>query len=159
MKRPLLALILTGVVAIFTGCASSGTTASPDAGVAVDPARVSPEFAGSWALEAMELTEQDWSVPAGARVTLRLDGSGALSGRSGVNRYFGFAQITGNGAFRLTQPLGSTRMAGPPELMQLEQRFLNALTSADKAGLESGRLVLSGPAGVLRFGRAQTDAE
>ncbi|MEM8680458.1 MAG: META domain-containing protein [Planctomycetota bacterium] len=58
--------------------------------------------------------------------TLDFSDEGQVSGSSGVNRYTGQAKIEGT-QIRFG-PLASSRMAGPPELMREEQRFLEALS-------------------------------
>jgi len=81
------------------------------------------------------LVERDWAliqmngelVPGGDRdeaptLVLSGQGTGRISGFSGVNRYFGSYEL---GAGSLTLAIaGMTRMAGPPEAMALEQAFI-----------------------------------
>jgi len=72
--------------------------------------------------ERVTLPDQPW-------LTLQL-GDRQVSGFSGVNQYFGSWGVGELGTIVWGGPFGSTRMAGPPELMELERRFLNALMRA-----------------------------
>lgn len=78
--------------------------------------------------------------------TLRIDKADdrvTASGHAGVNRFRGTATIGEDGKLRFG-PLMTTRMAGPPEAMDLEQRFLEALGKTESHAIADGRLVLSG---------------
>jgi len=86
-----------------------------------------------------------------SRITLGLKEPNQLFGESGVNRYFGSYKEVGKTGFRASQ-LAGTRMAGPPELMDQETRYLELLERADAVRLdkEEGRQVLE----LLEEGRA-----
>lgn len=82
------------------------------------------------------------SLPAGARPpTLAFDvDSGQAAGFAGVNRFSGTYDL---GADHLSfGALAATRMAGPPELMTLEQAYLEALSRVDGWRMRDGRLQL-----------------
>jgi heat shock protein HslJ len=69
-------------------------------------------------------------VPAdGSAPTMSVDADGRISGFAGVNRYF--ANRSANPGV-LFGAVGMTRMAGPPEAMQLEGRFVAALAKVDR---------------------------
>ncbi len=65
----------------------------------------------------------------------------SFNGQSAVNQFFGNYQITTydnttqTGTIK-TSTLGSTKMAGPPELMQCETRLFDFLTNALDFGFE-----------------------
>ncbi len=56
--------------------------------------------------------------------TIRFDTDGRFAGSTGVNRMFGSYEVT-DGVLR-TSAAGTTMMAGPPEDMEVERRFLDA---------------------------------
>jgi len=104
-----------------------------------------------------ELYDRDWLVtsvdatPVDSRPpSLRFAADGSLSGFTGVNRMFGRFEIIDG---RLSVGgAGVTRMAGPPEAMQLESTLLDVINaggaiawSAGSMQIESGerRVVLS----------------
>jgi heat shock protein HslJ len=83
---------------------------------------------------------------------LTFDANGRVHGYAGVNRYFGECAHRGD-AVKFDK-LGSTRMAGPPERMALEDSFLKALGRVDACAGDAHALRLSaGGAVILEFTR------
>jgi heat shock protein HslJ len=81
------------------------------------------------ALTQLTVKGQDMALPD-QRPTLRFLEAGRIAGKGPVNRFMGGYELSGDG--RVTWPaagLAGTRMAGPPEAMELEQTFFNALTA------------------------------
>ena len=98
---------------------------------------------GDWTL--VDITGA--TLPEGIRTpTLSVMADGTVGGNSGVNRFTG--RLTG-GDDVLFGPLASTRMAGPPPAMELENRFLQAMTAATAFEIEGNQLTLRGPEGPL----------
>ena len=89
---------------------------------------------GTWALAELDGVEVDPEAPC----EVRFD-SGRVSGRVGVNRFQGSYTVTGD--MLEFSPAATTRMAGPPHLMDLESRFHQALQGEHRLGIET-RLVL-----------------
>jgi heat shock protein HslJ len=89
---------------------------------------------GDWLLAEIDGEQVDPEAPR----QVRFDG-GRVSGRVGVNRF--------NGSFTLAEdsiefgPAAATRMAGPPELMDLESQFYQALEGRHTLRIET-RLVI-----------------
>ena len=79
--------------------------------------------------------------------TLSFEEAGRVGGNAGVNRFGGEASIEGR-SLRLG-PLMTTRMAGPPDRMELERRYLEALADTNRWSIVDGRLELFGPDGLL----------
>ncbi len=86
------------------------------------------------------LIERDWIVVAVGDTTLtapnpslRFLGDGSLSGSTGVNRMFAQYEIR-DGVLEVGAA-GCTLMAGPPEAMEVEGRFLSALQAGGAIGL------------------------
>ncbi len=70
---------------------------------------------------------------------------GKVAGTGGCNRFFGGYEQKGD---KLTfSPLGSTRMACPPDVMKKEQAFFEMLKAVRSAGVEGAKLVLRDGAG------------
>lgn len=80
-------------------------------------------------------------VPATSKVTLTLQGKDQLIARSGVNSVRG-TFVYAAPAIQL-DPGPMTLMAGSPEAMELERRYLQILFQANRATLEEGQLILS----------------
>jgi heat shock protein HslJ len=91
-----------------------------------------------WVLRKLSSTE---AAPAEPEITLVVDGD-RVSGASGCNRYHGTIGQGETGTSLTVGPLAATRMACPPEVMDLEQRFTAALQGAQSWGFRLGDLVL-----------------
>jgi lactoylglutathione lyase len=95
------------------------------------------------------IEDVDWEA---GTARLRLEG-GRASGTGGVNRFTASYERTGESlAFG---PTATTMMAGPPDRMEDERRFLSDLARVAHGSIEHGQLVLSDSAGteVLRLDR------
>jgi heat shock protein HslJ len=78
-------------------------------------------------LVRMVVNSSDLALDPNSPITLLLAADGHASGSAAINRYHGGYTLSDDGNFALTGPLATTRMAGPPELMALEDSFLKAL--------------------------------
>ena len=94
-----------------------------------------------------DLEGQEWllvgtAVPEGLEITLAVT-QGRVAGQSACNRYFG-SFTTGDtpGEITLGQ-IGSTRMACPPPVMELEDRYLKSLASITGYGFLNGKLAMT----------------
>lgn len=113
---------------LAAGCASnspSGTDAfAPATGASVAALRDADLRLARWVEDGKRVRP-----PTQTPVTLRLGETGRLSGQGPVNRYFGTFGFLGDGSVSWPNAaIGSTRMAGPPEAMDLEVRFFQTLT-------------------------------
>ena len=91
-----------------------------------------------WQLEKMT---RDEAVPDGLVVTLVFIND-RISGRAGCNTYFGSLTAGDRPAEITPGKIGSTRMACPPAAMELENRYLQALSGVTGFGFLNGRLAL-----------------
>jgi len=92
-----------------------------------------------WVLVAFGHAEP---APAEPRVTLHVDAEkGKISGSSGCNRYQGTITSSTPGELEIG-PLAGTRRMCPPDAMELEQRFLQALSGATSYRFSFGRLAI-----------------
>jgi len=139
MARAALLAAIVCVVAGMAGCASAGAA----------PREVNPSAVGGIAWMLVELGGEpvDGSMVDRAPFVQFEDGGRRLSGSGGVNRIGGPAQVGPTGVVELG-PMVATRMAGSPESMDLERRFLRALE-------RTRRLVLTGDALELFGGEGQ----
>lgn len=85
--------------------------------------------------------------PADCTPTFRLGADGKAGGFAGVNRWSG--TCTATGASLAFGPLVATRMAGPPERMELEQQYLRAMATVTQWAIADGTLRLSDGATVV----------
>jgi heat shock protein HslJ len=108
-------------------------------------------FTGCGGDPAALLTGRTWQIdaidgaapPKDAPATLTFHTDGRASGTGGCNRWFAAYSLTGEGM--TFQQAGATMMACPPDVMQAERRFHDAL--ARVAGFDidrTGALILHG---------------
>jgi heat shock protein HslJ len=137
MKR---SLALATILALaLTACADPGEEGSSD------------PTANAWVLEAGTLDGADIPVIADRPITLVFDTeAGTVSGTSACNQYF--AAYTLSGSELTFDDAGSTMMAcEPPEVMDAEAAYLQALTQVELFTIEDGQLNLTGEAVDLLF--------
>jgi heat shock protein HslJ len=79
-------------------------------------------------------------MPEGPRPTLVVSLPDRANGSAGVNRYFGTVDFERD-SMRFSR-LGATRMAGPPERMELERAFLDALERCRSFRIKGNELTL-----------------
>ena len=97
-----------------------------------------------WVVEDLN----DAGIPDMANATLNFTAEGGVSGHTGCNRYSG-SWTEADGEITLS-PLATTRMACAPALMDMERKFLNALTSPLSMTLdETGLLTVTGSGGII----------
>ncbi len=112
----------------------------------------SSDLEGDWILKQVFLSDAydspcGWEAGEVKPITLNIkkesDGY-TLSGKSTVNSYFGSLKFK-DGSTTLVEisALGSTKMAGPPELMACETRYFDFLSSAAELAInEEGKLLI-----------------
>lgn len=81
---------------------------------------------GEWVVTSISVGGELVPPLEGSQLTLDVKGD-RVSGTAGVNRFMGQMSSDGFG------PLATTMMAGPPERMEQEQRYLGFLDSAESA--------------------------
>jgi heat shock protein HslJ len=108
---------------------------------------------GEWVLSKVFLSDA-YDSPCGSEVkenvsiTLNIqkeDNHYALSGRSAVNNYFGSLKTDKDDPSKIEiGSIGSTKMAGPPELMACETRHFDFLSNAKELTINSENQLLIG---------------
>lgn len=113
-------------------------------------AQAAQSLAGDWNLSSIEGTEISKLIPdallRGGKVpSLSFAPDGGVSGFTGVNRLNSKLDLQSltTGDFKLS-PAALTRMAGPPELMNIESRFTSLLAKVDGFNLKGEVLSLVG---------------
>ena len=74
-------------------------------------------------------------------LTVGFDEAGRIFGYSGLNRFFGKAEIK-DGGLKI-DPLASTRMGGAREALIREDQYLSLLKSMTKITMENNQLILT----------------
>lgn len=124
-----------------------GLLAACDGGITMS------DVSGKWQLTSLHGQPAPTAMREGG-VTLEIQPDGKFAGQAPVNRYFGQLKIEGEAI--IAAPVGSTMMAGPPELMQAEQDFFKTLNAVKAMSVKDGTLEIQGADGRrLVFKRAQ----
>lgn len=97
---------------------------------------IGSELKGVWVVEY--IAERPVVDRSPARIHFGDDNS--LNGNASCNRFFGKYRY--NDKDLIIEPLGSTKMACVPALMEQEQRFLETLPRATRVTIEQGLLIL-----------------
>ncbi len=130
--------------------AASFFFAQPAAGSDDLPEKFSRLQNAEMRLVRLRLDGKDISIPADVKITLVFRNGGRVSGRSAVNSYGGVFTMTPDGDLTIKMTI-STQMAGPPELMELERQYLDALSRVRKVLVKSGRVFLENDSTTLEF--------
>ncbi len=106
---------------------------------------------GGWTLVTL-VEGGDMVVPMPDDATIDLDVNGSeLGGTAACNSFGGTILVLDDGSVTVSE-LFSTEMAcDPPELMELEARYLAALGAATSWALQDGQLTLTGPSAKLVY--------
>lgn len=150
------AFALVAASAVMTGCSSSRLAKTEDAASAGKPASStapSPATATPAATKFQTATRENVQLLQGAElrlirlidsgrlvklgdgqpVSLRLAPDGKVNGRAPVNRFFGRFEFGFDGTIKWPlAALGTTRMAGSPADMKLENQFFQTLTATTR---------------------------
>lgn len=121
-------------------------------------------FAAGCISPASENVKRNWvligsgpdNIPMTGIITIEITDS-IISGNGGVNTYFGSITVGPDGKLIISD-LGSTKMAGPANLMTQEQEYYNALKNVTAYKIYDGNLVMTGNDGkiLLTFADAET---
>lgn len=117
---------------ILSGCDRGATTSETPSPPAAKGAAI-PDLAGTvWLLQ--ELGGRN--VLDDPKSTLGFRTEGRIAGLGGCNAFSGTATITGDRI--AVGPLAGTKMACPPDVMDQEARFLDALGKAERLEVNGG---------------------
>jgi heat shock protein HslJ len=137
LRRPSVAILAAGLVSGAALLAGSGGCASSrgDGASASHAVSSMSSLVGWWQpIAVLGKPVADLAFVDGRRPFMEVREDGGLGGFTGVNRFAGQldASALAQGRFA-TGPIAMTKMAGPPELMQFEARFSEALSAANRA--------------------------
>lgn len=142
------ALISLGVLALvlLAGCSMMG--AGKDSGPAVITSQNVDRVQGrQWELKKLTMDGRDVVMDLDANMTLIFGPDGKASGFGSVNQFSTTYSFSQDGKLTWTR-IVITRRAGPPELMQKERIYLEALTKTSRAIVKGIALQLQSDDGV-----------
>ena len=94
----------------------------------------------SWKLLNMDGKDVSKLISKNENNTTLSFNENGINGNSGINNYFGDYEIVNNNI--KIGPLGSTRMAGPENLMKVEREFLELLGNSKKVKLSDQKTLI-----------------
>jgi heat shock protein HslJ len=101
------------------------------------------EIAGiEWHLRILKIDNDSIPLIENTKNTFSCDENGKVAGVASINRYFGNFSLKEDGEIIWSEAFGMTRMAGPPELMEQEAKFMQALPQTSRIYLKKEKLLL-----------------
>lgn len=124
--------------------------------VASGTVAASPRAGVEWQLQSWRIEGTERQLVPGSQIAVSFDPSGKVAGNGSVNRFSGDFRFDQNG--RIVWPSSGfavSKMAGPPELMNQERSFLQALRRMSDFRADGSQLILESASGktVLTFAR------
>jgi len=138
-------LALAFIVAVDAGCGQSPGEPS-ETPVATSAQSAETNLIGSlsaheWLLQEFGLIGDEDPVLPDTTVTLRFEPNGGLHGSGGCNGFFAKYELGPDGTPSL-RPFASTKMACPPEVMDQDQSFLEAMSRLSGIAVAEDQLTL-----------------
>ena len=144
MKLYLAVMISIGI-SVLIGCAGTqaGETDMKTDTVLITPERLKNIAGIEWHLKRMTVNEESISLIKDSKIIFSCDENAKVAGFASINRYFGNFNLKDDGDIIWSKAFGMTRMAGPPDLMDQEAKFMQALVLTSRLYLREGILVLT----------------
>ncbi len=118
-------------IAVLAGCAGPGKDSGP---AMITSANLDRLVNREWLLKNITVDSQRVIMHVDVTQTLVFGADGRVIGYGGVNRLAGTYKVSPEGALSFPGPgLITTRMAGPPEVMEKERAYLKGLAQCTRA--------------------------
>lgn len=152
----LMMVICSSVIIACAGSQSGGTGTKTD-DMQITSGRMQDIAGIEWHLLSMKTNGQTVSLIKDTKNTFSCDENGKVAGMATINRYFGSFRFRKDGEIIWDKAFGMTRMAGPPELMDQEAEFMQALPLTSRIYMTKGKLVLisNDKTTLLEFGKVK----
>lgn len=126
-----LSLFICLAIAALGGCTGSGKDSGP---AMITLANLDRLVGREWLLKNVTVDSQRVIMHVDATQTLAFGADGRVTGYGGVNRFGGTYKFSPQGVLSFPGPgLITTRMAGPPEIMDKERAYLKGLAQSTRA--------------------------
>ena len=121
------------LMAVLLGCSpcSNKEIASQEDQTLITSDNFSRIAGMQWILQKMIVDGSEYPL-TGEMPFVKFETDGKVNGFASINRFFGAIEINPQGQVKWSEALGSTRMAGPEELMKQEDAFLKALPRTEQ---------------------------
>jgi heat shock protein HslJ len=145
-------ILLVAVIAMAVTAAACGSDSRSNESKALIPRDPGNLSGTEWRLVS---TDDTTNVPASTVVTIHFE-QDVASGIAPCNRYH--VPFTVDGTDATVGHVASTLMACAQNVMDIEQRYFNALEKVDTAEIQQARLVLTGPHSIRLVYAREKDA-
>ena len=137
-----IAAMISGLLMQACAGAQSNSSATMPAGTLVTPGLYKKITGIEWQLTKMTLDNKSIDLVANSKTTFTCANDGRVSGLATLNRYSGNLKLLPDGEVIWNKAFIMTRMAGPPELMQQDANFTQALMQTSRMFLDDSKLAL-----------------
>ncbi len=143
MKKYAILMMVIGVSTLL-GCAGtqSESTDTKTSAMQITPRHLKDIAGIEWQLKIMKIDNESIALIEDTKNTFSCDENGKVAGMASLNRYFGAFSLKEDGEIIWNNAFGMTRMAGPPELMEQEAKFMLALPQTSRIYLKQDKLQL-----------------
>jgi heat shock protein HslJ len=144
MKHYTTVMAILGIVSLIA-CAGThpGETKTKTDAVQITPEQLRNIVGIEWHLKSMKINNESIPLIKDTKNTFSCDENGKVDGIASINRYFGNFSLKEDGEIIWSKAFGMTRMAGPPELMEQEAKFMQALPQTSRMYLKMEKLQLT----------------
>lgn len=147
-------MLVSGILLIFA-CSGiqNANHASKSDGELITPRNLNAIIGIEWNLTHLKKDNAAMTLVENSKTTFTVDQEYKVSGKATINRYSGNIKLQESGKIIWNKAFIMTRMAGPPELMQQEANFTQALMQTTRMYLKESKLILKNQDGstILRF--------
>jgi len=142
--KPFTMLFMLVGIPVMLACAGTqpGETETKTDAMQITPRQLKDIAGIEWHLKIMKIDNESIPLIEDAKNTFACDENGKVAGVASLNRYFGNFSLKEDGEIIWSKAFGMTRMAGPPELMAQEAKFMQALPQTSRIYLKKEMLVL-----------------
>ena len=144
MKEFMMLFVIIGI-SVLIGCVGtqSGETEMKADTVLITPEHLKDIVGIEWYLKQIKVNKESIPLLKDTKITFSCDENGKVAGIASINRYFGNFNLREDGEIIWSKAFGMTRMAGPPDLMDLEAKFMQALPLTSRLYLRKEILLLT----------------
>ena len=150
-------IVVFGIIFIACAGTQSNSAVTKIDGKLITPQNLSDITGMEWNLTQMTKDNATIALVKNSKTTFACDENGKVTGKATLNRYSGNLKLQDDGKIVWNKAFIMTRMAGPPELMQQETDFTQALMQTSRIYLKDSKLVLksNSDSTVLEFNPAK----
>ena len=137
MKLRIYYFTVSLLMAVLLGCSpcSNKKTACQEDQTLITSDNFSRMAGMQWILQKMIVDGSEYPL-TGEMPFIKFETDGKVNGFASINRFFGSIEINPQGQIKWSEAFGSTKMAGPGELMKQEDTFLATLPKTEQLAIK-----------------------